>query len=159
MNPHEQRVHDEYLRLKSKPILDVCMFQAELDGAVLPSRLARLVYEEKMMEEQDRLNKEQIDLQHRLNKENIELQHDLNKQVVDKQIKVTIICTIVTATATLLAALAGAYLAYALTQVQKPIQIKETEKQTIQLQTAPSSAATGAGTTTDKVPSLTPLEK
>lgn len=65
-----------------------------------------------------------------------ELQHSLNTQIVDKQLKLMKITTFVTAASTIIAALAGTYLAYALMQIQKPIQIKGDLKQLSQKQTA-----------------------
>lgn len=94
------------------------------------ARIARIVYETR-----------QINRQHHLNKENIELQHSLNAPIVEKQLKLMKITTFVTAASTVIAALAGAYLAYALTQTQKPLQIRLDSSQLSQIQTVLSSAA------------------
>lgn len=74
-------------------------------------RIARIVYENRQMQRQ-----------HEYNIEQIELQNQLNNKTVRKQMRVTIVCTVVQATATLLAALAATYLGYTLTQIEKPPQ-------------------------------------
>jgi hypothetical protein len=82
------------------------------------------------------LQRRLINEQHNLNKENILLQESLNTKTVDKQIRLMKITAFLTAASTLVAALAGAYLAYALTQTQKPLQIKLDSEQFAQLQKA-----------------------
>jgi len=105
------------------------------------------------------LQRKLINEQHDLNKENIKLQHSLNTQIVDKQLKLMKITTFVTAASTLIAALAGAYLAYALMQTQKPIQIKLDSEQLSQIQTTLSSVVSHSEKKADNVQSSIPPKK
>lgn len=119
-------------------------------------RLMRLVYEQKTIERQDENNKNQIELQHKLNKQNIDYQHSLNLQIITKQIRATKTTAYLTAASTLVAALAGTYLAYALTQTQKPIQIKLDSEQFVQLRKATNVSEVDLKRTIYKSPSLPP---
>lgn len=130
--------YEKYKKLSTDELAEIMGGREEIASK---SNIARLVYEQRQMEQQDKYNKEQI-----------ELQHSLNKQVADKQSKITIICTIVQASATLLAAIAGAYLAYTLSKLKDQPEIKLPVKQTVQSQTVISTSASRAGQKTDKVP-------
>jgi len=121
------------------------------------SSTARVAYDQRRINEKLEYEKEQMELQHKLNKENIELQHSLNAKIIKKQLNLLRKSTIITATSTLVAALAGAYLAYALTQTQKPIQIKLDSEQFAQLRTATTASVPVTKTKVETSPYQPPL--
>jgi len=130
----------EYQSFKQMPIEDLT-FHAAGFGTGSSLEKAKLVHSERL-----------IELQHKLNKENIELQYSLNEKIVKKQLTLMRQSTIITAASTLIAALAGAYLAYTLTQIQKPLQIKLDSAQLVQLQKVSSNAASHYGKKIETVP-------
>jgi hypothetical protein len=108
---------------------------------------ARHIYEERQRNEQRKYDNEQIELKHKRDKENIEYQHSLNKQILERQfalmkqqLKTMWRTSLITAAATFIAATAAVFLAYALTQIQKPLQIKIDSEQFHQLRTESSRA-------------------
>ncbi len=135
----------DYDMYNEKSIEELAHICAESRDDAPIGRLTRFVYEQKTIEKQ-----------HKLNKDNIELQHRLNKQVSDKQNKILFICTIIQATTMLLAAIAGAYLAHTLSRYKDNPELKQPGKQTVQSQTRSSTSATLAEQKHDKVPSRTP---
>lgn len=145
--------YEEYQDLPSPELAEIMGGREEIASK---SNIARLVYEQRQMEQQDKYSKEQIELQHQRNRENIDYQHALNLQVVTKQLRTMKTTAYLAAASTLLAALAGAYLAYTLTQTQKPLQIKLDSEQLAQLQKANHASETGSAKKPDKSPSLSP---
>ena len=120
---------------------------------------ARHIYESRQRDEQRKYDLEQIDLKHKLDKENIEYQHSLNKQILDKQTEVmknqvaaTWRTSLITSAATLIAAVAGVYLAYTLTQIQKPLQIRLDSEQLLQLRSVNQLPAVPQIQKLDKAP-------
>jgi len=58
-----------YEQLKSKSIPELCREIAQLEGTISKPLIARLIIEERQMEEKIKFEKEQIQLQHTLNTE------------------------------------------------------------------------------------------
>ena len=94
-----------------------------------PSSIAQLVYEEKMVQKQNEYVKEQI-----------ELQHQKNIELVNRQLKWVKFSAVITASATILAALLGWYLGKEnqelRTLLQRQIESRKTSEQ--QTKTSPS---------------------
>lgn len=114
----------EYKKYKELSMPDLAEIMAGHEELQSKANIARLVYEEKQTEQRFEAEKNHMKVQHVLDKDNIELQHKLNEEIVKKQLKLMKVSTIITSLSTVTAALAGAYLAYALTQIQRPPQIK-----------------------------------
>lgn len=132
----------EYERLKSKTILEVCMERAQLDGAVSSSRRCQLVYEEKMLEQQFEYQKQQIELQHEkdmvLLKTQLAKQEDMIATQTKAQSKWMIVSVIITAVATLSAAIAGALVQHMLHMSEPKIKPQTDIQQNIQRQSGSS---------------------
>ncbi len=155
MNLNHPKIYEECLK-SSMPELAELMANREEAGS--RTNLAKLVYEEKQRDEKRKFDKDQMHLQHKLNKENIELQHSLNTQIVNKQLRLMKLTTIITSVSTLIAALAAVFLAYALTQIQRPIQIKSDPSTTLQSHIESSTSALHYEKTPDKVPLQPPIK-
>ncbi len=135
----------EYERLKSKTILEVCMERSQLDATVSLSELCKLVYEEKQMERQFEYQKQQIEIQHDKNMEllktQLSKQEDLLAIQIKSQKKWMIVSVIITAVATLSAALAGALVQHMLHMTEPKIMLQTDKQHNIQRQNESSPIA------------------
>lgn len=131
-----------YEDFKSKTLPELAKLRTEYDS---PRQWAQLAYEEKLMEQQDKYTREQIELQHRRNAE-----------LVKEQVKWIKYSAILTAVSTLTAGISGALLTYMLTrppQQQMPMSVTP---QITQPRIVPPTSADHFGKTSDKVPISTP---
>lgn len=88
------------------------------------SLLMRIVYEQKTMEKQDEFNKQQI-----------ELQHKRNTELVKEQVKWVKYSAVITALATIVAALLGWYLGRESQQLKEQLRLKTELLQQIEFRT------------------------
>lgn len=127
------------------PDIELASWQASGD-----SELVRAIIAEKEWQRRERIE------QHENNKNEIELQHQKNTELVKEQVKWVKISAIVTATATILAALLGWYLADKSQGLKEQLRLKSELLQQIELRTKNTTSETPPERTPDKVPSLPP---
>ncbi|MDO8446428.1 MAG: hypothetical protein Q7T53_10075 [Deltaproteobacteria bacterium] len=134
----------DYEYFKNKTLPELAKLRFSMDS---PTALAQLVYEEKLMEQQDNYNKEQI-----------ELQHQKNTELVKEQVKWIKYSTLITASATIVAALLGWYLGQENQQLKEQLRLKTELLQQIELHTKNMKLDTLPLQIHDKVPSKSPNE-
>ncbi|MDD2310268.1 MAG: hypothetical protein PHH91_11870 [Desulfuromonadaceae bacterium] len=110
--------------------------------------LMRIVYEQKTMEKQDEYNKQQI-----------ELQHKRNTELVIEQVKWVKYSAIITALATIAAALLGWYLGREGQQLKEQLRLKTELLQQIELRTQNTNSEIRPVQIPDKVPPSSPPSK
>lgn len=131
--------YEKYKKLSTDELAEIMGGREEIASK---ANIARLVYEERQMEQQDRYNKEQI-----------ELQHKLNIALVKEQVKWVKYSAVITAVATILAALLGWYLGQESHQLKEQLRLKTELLQQIQLLNKSKTSDTHPEQTLDKAPS------
>lgn len=138
MNPDE-----EYEKLKSMSMPELCSKIAQLEAGHTTTNLAHLALELKQMEEKFKYEKEQIQLQHKLNMELV------TKQV--RWIKFSVILNCV-------AIILGVVLGWFLSELKSSQQPKSNPQSAIQFQSELSTSETHYGKKADKVPLQPPIK-
>lgn len=113
----------QYEKYKDLPMQELCEIMAGYENLNSKANIARLIYEERQMEER-----------HKNEKEQIELQHKFNMELMNKQVKWIKFSAILTAIVTLSAVVLGWYLSE-MKQIKSPQQQPQT---TLQSQTLSS---------------------
>ena len=138
MNPN-----DEYEKLKTLTMPDLCWRIAQLEGGISTTNIARLALEFKQMEEKFKYEKDLI-----------ELQHKLNTKLFTKQIRWIKFSAVLNA----IAIISGVLLGWSLSELKSVISPKENAQQTIQSQTKASTSASHSESKNDKIPSQPPIK-
>lgn len=134
-----QSDYGKFKKLSTEELADIICGSKEVTSK---SSIARFIYDQRQMEQQDKYTKEQI-----------ELQHKRNTELVEKQGKWIKFSAILTAISTLTAAIAGVCLSYMLT---RPSQQQTTKTET-QQETAQSTKNKTLETRPEQKPYKVPL--